>query len=349
MVIPTSRGKNGERYYLYTLDGDEVVFGCKQGLQNAVKTIWKTGSEHILVMATCIPELIGEDIGSFLSELSGEIGAKTACVFLGHFKCNSYTTGAVKTLEAMADFAPPRKRTKTVNIIGAADPFLTDRLKASGYDIRILDRGTPLDTFALMSDAALSLVVSPFGLGLGRKLSERFEIPCIDLHSRYGVAEIDDAVSRIEQIIGVSLTGVFKEARNKVLASESAASKVLAGKTAVYGSIGFALTPPLAAWLAGFGLEPLLIHVEGLTPCDSDYQRTFQAAGFDPPVCHLANNASDTAALEKLAPDLCVGAIRSAKLNVLPGVPGLDSSFGYARSAKLLEALMSKLAKKEEA
>jgi hypothetical protein len=54
-------GTNGELRWLYVLDANEVVFGCRQGVIDALRVMDEGGAKAILMIATCVTDLIGED------------------------------------------------------------------------------------------------------------------------------------------------------------------------------------------------------------------------------------------------------------------------------------------------
>jgi nitrogenase molybdenum-iron protein alpha/beta subunit len=54
----------------------------------------KAGSRAILLAVTCVPELVGEDIGAILREVRETISAKLAYVMLGNFKCIDTASGS---------------------------------------------------------------------------------------------------------------------------------------------------------------------------------------------------------------------------------------------------------------
>lgn len=63
--VPLSSPYGDEAFHWnYVLDSKEVVFGFRKGLMKAIAEMDKAGARLILLLATCVPELIGEDIES---------------------------------------------------------------------------------------------------------------------------------------------------------------------------------------------------------------------------------------------------------------------------------------------
>jgi nitrogenase molybdenum-iron protein alpha/beta subunit len=65
---PNPEGPNGELHWLHVLDLHEVVLGVQDGIISALKKMDKVGAKAILLIVTCIPELLGEDIDGILRE-----------------------------------------------------------------------------------------------------------------------------------------------------------------------------------------------------------------------------------------------------------------------------------------
>ena len=85
-------------HWTYILDSKEVVFGFRDGIINTIREMDAAGAKIILLLATCVPELIGEDIDSICYEIQPRIKARLLHIPLGNFKCGSYQPGYWKTL-----------------------------------------------------------------------------------------------------------------------------------------------------------------------------------------------------------------------------------------------------------
>lgn len=92
--IPATSSYTGEiLHWSYVLDGNKVVFGCRKGLVQAILEMDKAGATVILLLSTCVPEAIGEDMETIAHEVAPQISAKLITVPLGNFKYLSYQLG----------------------------------------------------------------------------------------------------------------------------------------------------------------------------------------------------------------------------------------------------------------
>jgi hypothetical protein len=349
-VIPRAEGKQGELHRMYVVDSEEVVFGCRAGLSEAVRRMAGAGARHLMLIATCIPELIGEDLEGMLREIRGQVPARLTFVFMGHFKCNSHPQGYWKTFAALGGFMEARKRDpQRVNVLGQGPgkdplppPALLDVLERKGFHLRFLGLGTSLEDFLEAPDAALNLVLSPLTEPLAVLMETAFGIPQVGLHNVYGIDAIDRAYDSIAEKLESPWDDAFREERQRALRWQERLAAKLNGLCGVFGPLGTLMPVPLAVYLAGFGFRPLLLHMEEFYPADSGYAQELNALGFDPPVCHMVNFRRDLALVEAMAADLWLGQMPGkGKIPSLPGIPGLSAQFGYERICRLGELMLN--------
>lgn len=363
MVIPKAIGKNGELHWMYVLDSHEVVFGCRDGIINAVKKMDMHGAKAVLIIVTCVPELIGEDIEGIIYEIQPKIKARLTFVLMGHFKCNSYPSGSWKTLLALGNLMEQRKASlKTVNVLGRSPeedhipmPAILSLLEQRGFLLRFLALDSSLEDYLQGADAAVNIVVSPYTQPLAEMMKQKFDIPHISLHNVYDVLEIDKAYEEIGERLGIKWGNEFDEDRHHALILQEKAKKILSGLKFVSAFIGPSMVVPFASYLVGLGMEPLLLHMEEVYPDDKIYIKEFIAKGYNPNVCHMVNNNSDIPVIEKLSPDIYFGYLAEEKLgftNVLD-IYNLYGQIGYGRTICLLTDMLQifnqhKISEKEE-
>nr|WP_173812911.1 nitrogenase component 1 [Dendrosporobacter quercicolus]NSL48859.1 nitrogen fixation protein NifE [Dendrosporobacter quercicolus DSM 1736] len=347
---PKPEGRHGELHWLYVLDAQEVVFGCRAGLIDALKKMDKAGAKAILMIITCIPELIGEDIQAIVTEVQPELSARVTFVMLGQFKNISYPPGSWKTMEALAALMDGQKTVSNrVNILGRAPeeehiplPSLLPALTRRGLTLRYLAPDAALEDFQSAPDAALNLVVSPFMQPLAAKMEREFGVPYTALHPLYDVESIDKAYTALAERFSFSWGGEFEQERQEALAWQKQAVERLKGlRYAFCPRIDLPL--PLAVYLAGLGMEPLLLHLEEYYPEDKTYAGELSARGHNPWICRMVNVQADLPVLKKLAPDLCFGYLPEPA-KTMPCVPDLFDFYGqigYGRTSQLLKRILS--------
>ncbi|MFV0414238.1 MAG: nitrogenase component 1 [Oscillospiraceae bacterium] len=347
---PKPEGKHGELNWLYVLDSHEVVFGARNGLINALKKMDKAGAKAILLIVTCVPELVGEDFEGIIREIQPEIAASLACVMLGQFKNFSYPPGYWKTMEAMGAMMGSQKTdARRINVLGRSPkeehipmPPLLPQLQQRGLALRCLAPGASLEDFRLAPDAALNLVVSPYVQPLAARMEREFGIPYIALHSLYAVEQIDEAFQEISQRFGFVWNGEFDGERSQALALEGMAAKKLNGLSYV-SATGIDLPLVLAGYLAGFGMEPLLLHMEEFYPEDKRHAAALLALGQNPPICRMVNLTAELPLLEELSPAMCIGNLARENKNIpcAEDMYDLYGQVGYSRTSALLQRILN--------
>ncbi len=347
-------GRNGGIHWSYVLDANEVVFGCREGLIDALTEMDQAGAEIILVLVTCIPELIGEDMQGVIYEIQPKLKARLNFVPLAHFRCNGYAAGYYRTLAAITEFMEPQtKLQSSVNVIGhmhrgVLTSPLASFLQSKGISIRILgEQGQYVRDFLQAPDAALNILLSPDGGSFARQMEKQFGIPYVSLHDMYKMEDIDDAFSKITDHLGLSyaeLQLLYEAERNALIELHLIAKERLSGIR--YLSLDSSYDPiPLSVYLSTFNMTPLLLHVEEFYEEDKQWSSQLRALGHDPWIGYSVNAASEAPIYEALQPDFCLGSLTHAK-NKIPHTNHLRSiysQYGYGRSLFLLKQILQSL------
>lgn len=349
---PKPEGKHGELHWLYVLDQHEVVFGCRDGLIDALKKMGKAGAKAILLIVTCIPELIGEDIEGIIREVQPDISAPVAYVMLGQFKNFSYPPGYWKTLKAMCSLMNAKQTEPLrINVLGRRPtedhivmPPLLQELESRGLSIRYLAPGAFLTDFQSAPDAALNLVVSPYTQPLAVRMKEEFGVPYVALHTLFSVEAIDRAYEEIAERFGFTWAGEFSKEREKARSLENEAVKRLNGLRYIV-SLGVGMPLALAGYLAGFGMEPLLLHMEEFYPENKDHAKALLALGQNPLICRMVNLNAEYPIIAEMAPDLCFGRLPPENKTIpnVENVYQLYGKIGYGLTIALLEQTLKVL------
>lgn len=352
LFSPKPEGENGELHWLYVLDGHEIVFGCRDGLMDALRKMDKAGAEAILLIITCVPELIGEDVEGLVCEIQPELAARITFVMLGQFKNISYPPGSWKTMEAMAALMDAKVTDRgLINVLGRAPeeehipmPLLLPALMKKGFNLRYLAPGASLADFQNAPDAALNLVVSPYTQPLAVKMEREFGVPYIALHNLYDVESIERAYASIAEHFGFFWDTEFDEERQEALDLQNMAKERLAG-------LRYVLSPridmpiPLALYLINLGMEPLLLHLEEYYPEDRIQAKEILSKGYNPLICRMVNEEADLPLLERLAPDLCLGYLPYVG-KTIPCVQDMFDFYGqlgYGRTINILKSILGVL------
>ncbi len=371
LFSPHVEGENGELHWLYVLDEQEVVFGCREGVKEALRQMEIAGAEDIMLIATCIPELIGEDMEGIVNEVKSELRATVSYILLGQFKNISYPPGAWKTMAAMSRFmavsdckaverdgvdesaasaeGEKEKHRRVANVLGRSPkedevpkPALLVHLESQGIELRYLAKGASIKAFKDAGNSKMNLVISPYMEPLASELENLYGTPYEVLHNYYHTDEIEQAYNRITSQLGVA----SMKSGSKLVAKQLQAliSKELAGKSFVLGprvDVALALT----FYFKTLGMKPILLHLEEYYPEDVFYKEKLLTAGEDPQICRMVNDDVDIEVIKSLNPDICFGNFSRfpGSLTVVGDLYDFYGQIGYERTAGLLRHVANKL------
>ena len=348
-------GENGELYWLYVLDEKEVIFGARKGGIDALRKMDAEGAGAIMMIATCVTDLIGEDFDSIISEVGPELKAKLSYVTMGQFKNFAAPIGTWKTAQALGEFMEPRDTRKgSANLMFMEPwpqanspieyPLIVGALENRGISLRKMASGLTMDELMDAPSAELNIVTTAYTQPLAAKMQQKFGIPYVPLHNSFSVKQVDSAYRMIEETFGIDLTEEFRGWRNKAIELEERAAKELKGIRYVMMT-GVDMPVALASYLAGFGMEPLLIDVQDFHQEDSGYAKTLKNLGFDPPVCHIMHRDHDILIIRDLKPDICFGFISEPVegLKVAEEMGDFFGITGYERTVGILSRIFEVL------
>ena len=349
-------GEHGELRWLYTLDANEVIFGCREGVMDALRTMDAAGARAILMIATCVTDLIGEDFEGIISEIQPQLNARLSYVTLGQFKNFGSGVGTWKTAEALGALMEPREtRPRQVNVLLSEPwhtknapvefPLIVGALEKRGIPVRRLAAGASLDDWLEAPDAALNLVLNSYTQPLAARMEKDLGVPYAALHSAFKVEDIDRVYAGIEELLGVSLKEEFAPWRRKAVELEERAKRELRGvRYAMLTEVDMPVA--LALYLAEFGMEPQLIHITDLHREDLGYAAQLKAKGYDPPVCRIMYQDRDVVIIrDGLKPDISFGYL-SEPLEGFPCAEEMMDFFGitgYERTVGILSRIFSVL------
>ena len=375
-------GPGGELRRIYVLDANEVVFGCKRGVVEALKTMDAEGAKAILMIATCVTDLIGEDFEGIINEAQPELNARLSFVTLGQF-CNfGSPMGTWKTAEALGAFMTRREKDgNRANALFIEPwrnkkdpvkfPLVVGALRNMGVDIRPIAAGADLGDYMNAPDAALNLTLSSYMQPLAARMENTFGVPYAPLHRAFSVADIDGVYEGISSAFGLcgadrpdgsqssqgshgsrsSRDGCFGEIfsawRDRAVGLEARAARELRGLR--YAILpGVDMPAAVALYLAGFGMEPLIIHIEDFHREDAGYAADLKALGYDPPVCRMMNIDHDIGIIGRMKPDICFGNLPDppAPIEGLRSSEEMGDFFGvtgYERTVGILSRIFTVL------
>lgn len=349
-VVYKSKHRDSGLHWVYVLDSNEVVFGCRKGLIETIKAMDEAGAKAIMLILTCVPEVIGEDAEGIVHELQPKVGAQLSFVQMGHFKCNSHPSGFWKTLAAFGSFMQAATTNPCqINVLGRSPeedhipmPMLLTVLEEKGFSLRMLAPKSEMKDFVSAPNARLNLVLSPYMNPLAERMEDEFGVPFFSLHDIYSIAQWDELFQNLADALSVDFGDTFTAHRTKALRLEEQAKATFEGVSYVTTPRNTLMPLPLASYLAEFQMKPLLLHIEEFYPDDRRHAKTLLEQGENPQLCHMVNDQADAAVLERLQPGIAFGEIYegTGKIPAVSYLYELYGQCGYERTAQLLERML---------
>ncbi|MBS3872221.1 MAG: nitrogenase component 1 [Firmicutes bacterium] len=303
-----------DNFLSFAMNQDDVVFGCAEKLRAVVRDIDKTyAPQAILLVTTCVIEVIGEDFTALASELQDEVQAKLLIVRTEHFKCNSHIPGIERCLTAFGELmGQSTVKPQTVNILGHRYPGINDAelmrlLTKKGVEINLaIPSACSVSELRHAPSAALNIVTDFTALALAASMEERFGTPFVYFEKYLCPERIRQGYRDIARHLNLDLEAEVAELCTELEALIAASKKVVAGKNFVYGNTPM-LAFELSSFLASLGMEPLLIQARDLYGNDAAYIQEILSQGHDPYVARVANIAPLQAVYKELRPSLYIG------------------------------------------
>ncbi len=303
-----------DNFLSFALTKDDVVFSCQGKVREAVMEIDRRyRPQAILLVTTCILEVIGEDLAALICEVQEQVQAKLLLVKTEHFKCDNHIPGIERSLEVMLKLMEEQPRQeKTVNLLGhrysgVEDTELLKVLRTREVQVHmVLPASSSIDLLKTAPAAALNIVTDFTSLKLAQKMKEKFKVPYVYFEKYLNLERIERGYREIGAKLGLSLEQEVKEMKGQVLKAQQQYQGMLRGKRFLYAN-----TPLLAFELSGFlaalGMEPVLIQARDLYADDEQYLKEILATGHDPYVSRVANIALLRQLYDHLSLDIYIG------------------------------------------
>jgi len=291
------RQKGKDLVYSVVLNDNEVIMGAVDQVEQAVRDIIEIESpEAVMLVSTCVPEVVGEDYFGIQYRLGAEIDIPIFVVQTEHFKCNSHIPGMTRSMAALVTAMEDTKKNDSINILGHRHELIekTELVGLLGkYDIEIntvIPSKCGIEDIKRAPRARLNIVTDMIALELATQMETRFGTPYIyfDKHMQKDV--IAKNYAKLEDIFDISFEADLQLVKAEYDKLYTECQALLKHKKFIYGN-----TPMMAFetahFFTSFGMEPLLIQVRELYEQDIPYKEAILAAGFNPPISRIANIA----------------------------------------------------------
>ncbi|WP_051569388.1 nitrogenase component 1 [Alkaliphilus transvaalensis] len=303
-----------DNFLSFAINQDDVVFGCQEKLEKAIKKIdQEYKPKAILLVTTCVLEIIGEDFEAIVYAIQDEVKAKLMVVHTEHFKCNSHIPGIERSLEALIELMEEQPtKENAINIIGhrydgVENTELLKLLQSKGIEINlVLPSSCSVDRIATAPQAALNIVTDFTAINLAEKMKKKFGIDYVYFDKYLSLDRVEKGYYEVAEKLNIDIKKEVAAYRAAADAMMETLKPVFGGKTFIYGN-----TPMLAfefsSFLCEMGMIPKLIMARDLYINDDQYMKEINELGFDPYVTRIANIAPLQQIYGELKPNIYVG------------------------------------------
>lgn len=303
-----------DNFLSFAINKDDVVFGCQEKLEKAIKKIDKEyAPKAILLVTTCVLEIIGEDFEAIVYSIQKEVNAKLMVVHTEHFKCNSHIPGIERSLEALLELMENQPiQENAINILGhrydgVENTELLKLLQNKGIEINlVIPSSCSVDSIKTAPGAVLNIVTDFSAINLAEKMKKKFGTDYVYFDKYLSFDRVEEGYKALSEKLNIDISkevAAYREAADAMLET---LKPIFQGKTFIYGN-----TPMLAfefsSFLCKMGMVPELIMARDLYINDDKYMKEVNGAGFDPYVTRIANIAPLQQIYGEIKPNIYIG------------------------------------------
>lgn len=307
------RQKGKDSVYSLALKEKDVVFGAQVKVEKAIKQIMEIEEpDAIMIVTTCVPELIGEDYSSIEYSLSDEINIPIFVVNTEHFKCNSHIPGMTRALKSLGNAMNKPKYNEGVNILGhrqsdVEKTELVSILKSQGIKINtVIPSKCDIEDIKNASNVKLNIVTDMIAIDLAKYMKEKFSIDYIYFDKHMSKNIIFENYHKLSKILDIDFNKKLTQQRKEYDELFLKLSEILKGKKLIYGN-----TPMMAFetvdFLSDLGAIPIFVQVRELYEQDKIFKKNLIEKGFNPYVSRIANIAPLRHLYDSIGADLYIG------------------------------------------
>lgn len=350
-VAATPYGKNGELHYVYELDSNEVVFGCRKGVKNALLQMDREGAKIIVIIVTCVPALIGEDMKSVIEELETEMKARAVFIDGAHFKRNGYQSGLLDTLEQLVKLAKTDTdsiKENKINILGFARGREYDHLKeivaGDGFTIEEFPQNIGIEHLNNLAKGQLNIVMNTRMLKSAKMLKKNHQVPYVSMADRYTAEDIAKGYEEIFRHLQIK--NVESIVKGRVILEGFIKNAKRLKNLAFIGTYPEMDTLPVTLLLCSIGMIPGLLHVEEYDENSNYFKMAINELGQDPYITYITDTTRVVEVFTEDSEYLSLGNCQGLEADRIIENDTLrrtSSLVGYERSTELLSIIMEKL------
>lgn len=268
-----------QRLFTFVLGKNDIAFGCGRKLSGAILKIYKEEScKALLVISTCITELIGEDFDIVISNLEQELDCTIMLVRTNHYQKDSPLLGMEKTLSELVKLMERQiRKLKTVNILGhRLEGFeqteLGKLLEKNSVEVNVrIPTKCKVDTIKSAPSAQLNIVIDFSAIELAEKMKTKFQMDYVYFGKHTNPERIKDCYMALESGLGIEIQDDVSILYSDTLNAINKLKSIVKGRTFVFGM------PPMFVYeitslLCKLGMKPLWLQAVGLREEQIEYK-----------------------------------------------------------------------------
>ena len=302
-----------DKVYSLALDEKDVVFGAQNKVEKAIKDIIQIENpEAIMIVTTCVPELIGEDYSSIEFSLQNEIDIPVFVVNTEHFKCNSHIPGMSRALKSLSSVMENSNVKDGVNILGhrqknVENTELVKILNENNVKINtVIPSKCSIDDIKSCTKSKLNIVTDMIALDLAETMKSKFDIDYIYFDKHMDKSTIKENYKKLSKILNINIENILEEQEKEYDILFEECKNILQGKKIIYGN-----TPMMALETVDFlnelGLEPVFIQLRELYDQDNKFRENLLNKGYNPYISRIANIAPLRHLYDTIGADIYIG------------------------------------------
>lgn len=231
-------------YVCTDMDETDTIYGATENLKEVIlETYRRYRPNAIFVGASCVSGVIGEDLESVRSEVSGIIPIPVALVYCEGFKTKIWASGFDAAFHAILTsiVKPPEKKSNIINIInfyGSARKEITEIFHEFGYEPLFLISNTTIEQLSRISESAATIsTCGTLGSYLGNGLSDLYGVPYVVSLQPHGIEGFDCWLSELGKVLGKEeeIKAYLAREKEKYLPKIEEVKRKLKGLKAVVG------------------------------------------------------------------------------------------------------------------
>lgn len=356
MTINQRFGGIGGRCVSIVLDGHDVTFGSAEALHRSFRELVEEYKPAcVMLVTTCVIEVIGDDYDAFAQELSAKYGIPVLPVHTEHFKCEDHFPGLERAISACLELMEPLPTNNSVNVLGQrmgdfASTELYRILQQAGVQVGLqLPSGCTVAEIRQAAAAKVNIVVHDIALPLAQAMEKKFGIPYVYFNKFCCPEKIMASYEQLFAYLGLAPSTDIASLYAKSKELEEQARVGLSGISYIYGNTPFDCFE-MNNYLCSLGMIPQLIQSNKFIENNPEVEAILEYT--DPYVCKAANIAPLQYVYDVLQPYLYLGhefddRLRAKGMAVVHS-DAAGAMLGFEVQAFLLQVLQESLARAKQ-